>query len=364
MTPVAQEATVTHVDGSDRPHPPANEPPAPQPVAPAGPSFPPPKQAPAAMGDPAVGSDVQQAITTPPPMGDLPAGSNHQQAIGSTSPREDSPAGPLLADPVLGLLADVLDDLEATRIANANRLRQLTDTSDLGHGLSLENKAVRRLAQLVDALEQAEHQAVLSLRAAMREHPLGAWVKATPGVGEKQGARLLAAIRDPYWNDLHQRPRTVSELWAYCGLHTVTASQGANATHRDTAGGTRSHAGDQVVGDTRDVLVARVAPTRRRGQRANWNSQARQRVWLIAESCVKTASSPYRDVYDSERLKYADAVHAVPCARCGPAGTPAPAGSLLSAGHQHGRAMRRMSKEILRDLWREAARIHAAEEAA
>jgi hypothetical protein len=31
----------------------------------------------------------------------------------------------------------------------------------------------------------------------MRAHPLGPWVKRTTGVGEKTGARLLAAIGDP-----------------------------------------------------------------------------------------------------------------------------------------------------------------------
>jgi hypothetical protein len=253
--------------------------------------------------------------------------------------------GPFLADPVLGIFADMVDELESARIANANRLRQLTDTSDLGHGLSLAHPHVTRLAGLVEDLEHAEHQAVLSLQRAMREHPLGAWVKATAGVGEKQGARLLATIRDPYWNDLHHRPRLVSELWAFCGFHTVRA-------------------GDQVVGETQDVHVARVAPFNRRGQKSNWNAAARQRVWLIAGSCVKVTQSPYRDVYDQERVKYADAIHQAPCVRCGPAGKPAAAGTPLSLGHQHGRAIRRMCKEILRDLWREAARIHADREAA
>jgi hypothetical protein len=260
-------------------------------------------------------------------------------AIPDTHTIKQPPLGPILADPVLGLFADILDDLESVRIANANRLRQLTDTSEHGHGLSLHSQEVKRLASLVATLEESEHQAVLNLQRAMRAHPLGAWVKQTRGVGEKQAARLLAAIRDPYWNDLHQRPRIVSELWAYCGLHVVhLGGQEASAPHVDGAAG--------------------VAPTRRRGQKANWNNQARQRVWLIAASCIKCADSPYRDVYDAERAKYADAVHAAPCPRCGPAGKPAQPGSPLSAGHQHGRAMRRMCKEILRDLWREAARIH------
>jgi hypothetical protein len=68
--------------------------------------------------------------------------------------------------------------------------------------------------------------------------------------------------------------------------------------------------------------------------------------------------SPYRETYDKTRVKYAEAVHEAPCTRCGPKGHPAAIGTPLSAGHQHARAMRAMSKEILRDLWREARRLH------
>jgi hypothetical protein len=73
---------------------------------------------------------------------------------------------------------------------------------------------------------------------------------------------------------------------------------------------------------------------------------------------MKTMHSPYREVYDATRVKYADAVHTTPCARCGPKNKPAPVGTPLTAGHQHARAIRAMSKEILRDLWRESSRLH------
>jgi hypothetical protein len=161
-------------------------------------------------------------------------------------------------------------------------------------------------------------------------------------VGDKTAARLLAAIGDPYWHTVQDRPRTVSELWAYCGLHV-------------------EHAG--------------VAPRRRKGEQANWSTAAKTRSWLIAEACVKQlrapctkaidkpwaehlegcACSPYRLVYDEARIKYHDAVHVLVCARCGPKGVP---GLPLSDGHQHARAMRFVAKRFLRDLWREAKRLH------
>lgn len=261
---------------------------------------------------------------------------------GRTPTRENDPSepaslgaipkngAPVLTDPLLALAADVLDDLESVRISNENRLRQLTrteedsDGEERGFGLTLDHPDVARLAALVNELKKAEHQAELNLGRHVRKHPLGPWVKQAHGVGEKQGARLLAAIGDPYWNDMHDRPRTVSELWSYCGF------------------------GDA----SRQV--------RRKGQKANWNDTAKKRAWLVAASIVK-AGGPYREVYDKTRAKYEYAVHMAPCVRCGPSGHPAQPGSPVSAGHQHARALRAVAKEVLRDLWREAERLHKVE---
>lgn len=265
--------------------------------------------------------------------------------------------------PLLALLADVLDDLERTRIANENRLRQLTrdeadsDGEERGFGLTLDQPQVAALADVVTALGKLEHQSTLNLQRAVRKHPLGPWVKATVGVGEKQGARLLAAIGDPYWNTLHDRPRLVSELWAYCGLHVLPAAQRPTDTHGANGGGGKQGDPGQHDGGTQDPSAG-VAPTRARGQRANWSTVAKTRAYLIAESCIKQARSPYRAVYDDGRKKYADAIHAAPCRRCGPSGKPADTGTPLSAGHQHARAMRLVMKTLLRDLWAESKRLH------
>lgn len=239
-------------------------------------------------------------------------------------------SAPVLADPFIALAADVLDDLEKVRIANQNRLRQLTrteedsDGEERGFGLTLDHPDVARLAAMVDALAKAEHQAELNLNRLMRAHPLGPWIRQARGVGEKQGARLLAAIGDPYWNDLHDRPRQVSELWSYCGY---------------------GDAAKQV---------------RRKGQQVNWSPDAKMRAHLVAVSIVK-AGGPYREVYDRAREKHVDATHAAPCVRCGPSGHPAQPGSPISAGHQHARGLRAVAKEVLRDLWREAERLHQTE---
>lgn len=269
---------------------------------------------------------------------------------------------PVLADPLLALAADVLDDLECVRIANENRLRQLTrvatdkDGEERGFGLDESHPDVARLAALVASLAKAEHDAELQLKRQLRAHSLGPWVRRTQGVGEKQAARLLAAIRDPYWNDLHDRPRTVSELWAYCGYHVVSASHRVIDTHSRDAGGIGGDPGHTRIDDHKGR--AGVAATPKRGQKLNWSATAKMRIFLIAESCVKKRDSPYRKVYDDTREKYADAVHAVECKRCGPSGKPAQPGSPISAGHQHARALRAVSKAVLKDIWIEARRIH------
>lgn len=251
--------------------------------------------------------------------------------------------GPILRDPTLALAADVVDDLERVKIANQNRLRTLTAQDEHGHGMSIEHPDVKRLAALVKALEDAEHQATLNLARVMRHHPLGEWVKNSKGVGEKQAARLLAAIGDPYWNDLHDRPRRLRELYAFCGMNVVgTSAQSVTGSH--------AHSG------------AGAAPTKQRGERVTWNPNARMRLWLIASKCVMVGhGGPYRTIYDQGRAKYADTLHAEECKRCGPKGKPAQPGSPLSASHQHARAVRLIAKQILRDLWTAAKTIHEGE---
>ncbi|WP_280393126.1 hypothetical protein [Nocardia wallacei] len=250
---------------------------------------------------------------------------------------------------MLGVLADAVDDLERVRIANANRVYRLTltradkDGEERGFGLTLDHPQVAKLAFIVKALEAAEHDAVLNLQRALRKHPLAGFQKRHKGIGEKQLARLLAVIGDPYWHDLHERPRTVSELWAYAGMHV------------------QLHAGGHAATGFHGTNAPGVAPKRTRGQKSNWNETARKRVWVIASAMPKFPGGKYEAVYRQAREKYAAAVHSVECVRCGPKGKPAPVGSALSDGHKHARAVRLVAKEILKDLWIEARDLYAKE---
>lgn len=277
-------------------------------------------------------------------------GHNTHDALGGSADPQD----------LLLVLADTLDDLEENRKALANRFRALTTPEvvgekggSFGKGIPADHPVAARIAGLLEAITSLEHEAELELKRTLRTHPLGGWVKRTVGVGEKQAARLLAAIGDPGTR------ATVSQLWAYCGYHVLHPGHGLVGTHSSNAGVHPSSNPGHTSADAQS-WSAGVAPTRTRGQKANWSNTAKMRAYLVAESCIKQRTSPYRKVYDDGRAKYAEATHQVECKRCGPSGRPAPVGSPLSDGHKHARAMRLVAKAILRDLWIEARRTIGA----
>lgn len=231
-------------------------------------------------------------------------------------------------DPILGTLASTVTDLEAVRISLSNRLFSLThDEHDLdgvlrAYGLPEDDPSVLAVQELLKGAQGLERAAVRALEKRMKSHVLYPWVEANKGVGAKSTARLLGAIGDPYMKELYveeewgqyrhvYKPRSVAELWAYCGYGVVDGK----------------------------------APYRRSGFKVNWNPDARKRVWLIAETSVK-CNGTYKPVYDAAKAAALAIVHQQDCHRC-----KVKAGEPLTAGHAHARALRRVSKEILRDLW-------------
>jgi hypothetical protein len=235
---------------------------------------------------------------------------------GGASLRPQPIDGPPLPSGALSLAADILDDLENVRKANGNRLGALERD-----GWPTDHPDVIVLAHLMDALGETEKEAVKHLERVMKKHPLGPWMAGRKGVGLKQGARLLAAIGDPYWRSIEPiGPRTVSALWAYCGMHVL------------------------------DGAAAR----RRKGERANWSTNAKTRTWLIIGSCIKTlrapctgelhadecACSPYRVAYDA-RKRYTIVNRPD-----------------WTDGHRHNDAQRVAGKALLRDLWLAARDLH------
>lgn len=245
----------------------------------------------------------------------------------------------------VGLCADTLDDVEGARKAAANRLGALTRSMDNhGFGLPEDHPTVISQRSLYESLVTLEKSVIKTLEKSVKSNALGPWILQQKGIGLKQAGRLLGAIGDPYWHNgffetgeldkngdpvmkAYDRPRTVSELWSYCGYGVINGE----------------------------------APRHRKGVQGKWNDAARMRAWNIAGSCLK-AQGHYADVYYATREHYADAVHQKECHRCGPSGKPAQIGSALSDGHKHARALRKVSKEFLKDMWRESKRLHDEEE--
>lgn len=253
-------------------------------------------------------------------------------------------------------LGRLLDDIERVRIMNSNRIGAL----ERAHG-----EALPHLLEIKNPLDQAEHLAELELVRAWRKHPLAPWAKGVRGVGEKSIARLIAEIGDPaigakgHWetstegtsstSDDHsddapddekknrewiideEFERTVSQLWAYCGV-------GDPARSRIPKGAVQS-----------DLL--------KRGK-----PRAKKQLYLIGTSLLKSgikAGEPISDwgkFYMDARVKYADRVHEAPCPPCH-----AGAGDPWKPGHQHMAALRLMEKEFLKDLWKEARRLRGLE---
>lgn len=244
----------------------------------------------------------------------------------------------------LMVAADQVDDLEAIRKATANRLRSLTQPTEIPSAGIVIDKAGEgtpeaiALESQLEVLQMAEKTAVLELNRAMRAHPLSGWVKESMGVGTKSVARLLGAIGDPcrrYDPEAEELvERKVSQLWSYCGYGDAETQK------------------------------------RRKGVKSNWNSEAKMRVHIIAEAafkprcetCVEHSkeieaegwSSPPADcTCEADGYQYRVAYEQ---------SRAADTGLDLSDLHKHNRALRKVKKLFLLNLWLEARRVQDSAE--
>ena len=167
------------------------------------------------IGQEGTDTHVGCADGAPPPDG---RGSRRPFDIRRRVPRRGGAMAPA-GRPSLMLAADVVDDLRRVRIANENRLRQLTRAGstpdgERGFGLSRRPPGRRPPRRHRRGDGEASGTTPRSGCSAHARHPLGPWVKATKGIGEKQAARLIAAVGDP----LLEHPATgrgpCPRLWA------------------------------------------------------------------------------------------------------------------------------------------------------
>ena len=238
-----------------------------------------------------------------------------------------------IADPMLFTLAQTLQDYETLRIAEEHRLRIFSTPSDVpdedgvcrGFGYAEDSNEVQIVKGLIDPLKDLEHRTVLSLQKRMRVNPIWPYFKDVKGVGEKTLARLMACIGDPYLRPLDDgsyEPRTVSQLWAYCGMHTMPNKDG-------------------------EIVAAK----RMKGVQANWNTEAKTRLFLLSQNLLRQgirkdkdgnqfAVTEYGQLY-LDRRAHTAVTH--------PEWNP---------GHGLNDALRIMGKELLKQLWRAAREIH------
>jgi len=163
--------------------------------------------------------------------------------------------------------------------------------------------AEARAVELARALKNGAGRGkkrVPGLRAYCPDPNVVAFADATPGLGD---AVLFFLGLLPQWvADF----KTVSKLWAYCGLHVLP--EGRAPKKGDLNGG---------------------------GTKGDWSPYLKAIAILrLADPCVKCRTSPYRPVYDARRA-------------CTAAAHPD-----WTDMHAHRDAMRVTAKAILKDLWR------------
>lgn len=236
-------------------------------------------------------------------------------------------------DPMLFTLAQTLQDYETLRIAEEHRLRIFSTPSDVpdedgvcrGFGYAEDSNEVQIVKGLIDPLKELEHRTVLSLQKRMRVNPIWPYFKDVKGVGEKTLARLMACIGDPYLRPLDDgsyTPRTVGQLWAYCGMHTIANKDG-------------------------EIVAAK----RMKGVQANWNTEAKTRLFLLSQNLLRQgirkdkdgnqfAVTEYGQLYLDRRAHTAVTHHE------------------WNPGHGLNDALRIMGKELLKQLWQAAREIH------
>jgi len=225
-------------------------------------------------------------------------------------------------------LTDHLSHLEKTRIAINNRLMAIRAGGELPLPELIDQQA------FMDVVMAEEKRATKRLETAMQDHPYGPFVANVPGLGYKTIGRLVGIVGDPYWHPEHDRPRTVSELWAYCGLNPTAPPAMRGMTQQDA--------------------------------RARGNRQARAMLYVIS-SVVIRYDNVYREVYDKRRAHTIERIHVTNCRNTIVPRAHAPAGSNGCAttahpewgatgspwrkGHQHSDGLRVVAKTLLKDLW-------------
>jgi len=264
-------------------------------------------------------------------------------------------------------LGRLLDDLERVRIMNGNRIGAL----ERSFGESLPH-----LVGIHEPIAQAEHLAELELVRTWRRHPLAPWAKEVRGLGEKSAARLIAEIGDPSVGSTGHWETSKNGAMPEADTHSDDALPDEDLEaiiDPDTDGANASKSRAWIIDDFYNRSVAQLwsycgvgDPARSRIPQgavqaellARGKPRAKKQLYLIATGLLKSgirSKEPVTDwgeMYVRMREKYADRIHSAACAPCH-----AKAGDAWKPGHQHMAALRKMEKELLKAMWREARRL-------
>lgn len=247
----------------------------------------------------------------------------------------------------LKLLAEMYQDAQDFRMSEANKVRSGTVEPFLLEGVT-------------GLYEKAEHDLGLEMvrcyRATVPES-IRTWQQNAPGVGEHGLARLLGATGHPlhaeplYWTGegserqlVAGQPfdRTLGQWWSYCGY--------GDPSRRP-----------RTKGITAQELAACGKP------------EAKKLTYLLSSGAVKAGIRKKEPItrfgvlYYEAKADYSDRGHSVDCVggyagtpvrfvkcKTGPGGAYAVAGDPFQPSHIDAIAYRKLSKEILRELWQAA----------
>lgn len=138
------------------------------------------------------------------------------------------------------------------------------------------------------------------------------------GIGPVLSAKLIKALGDCSTFE------TVSKLWAYCGLSVVNG----------------------------------VAPKRKKGEKTSFNPKMRALLWNVSTSFLKQNKAYYREIYDSEKEKQKAKTYKAPYLLEKYGTSYKKTDTMLSKGHIHNRALRKMGKIFLDHFWHIARELN------
>lgn len=209
-------------------------------------------------------------------------------------------------------------------------------------------------------VQKVEDSIKVPIEMEWRKHPLYQWQQSIPGFCLHDAAVLVAMLDgDPYiaypkrqitkaeakelgleipkkkdGSDMERwiipagdpYPRTVSQLWAFCGV---------------------GKPGRREKGMSQEDALALGKPL------------LKARMRGIAERLKMNHNPHFEAVYAAARTRVENRNHEKPCPQCGGKGKgPAAEGTPWRDGHKHAHALRIVAKQFLLELWIEAKRIH------